>query len=74
MGGLGRSLIAFGGQLVSLRVPWASKIDAAGNQADIAKTNEKQTFSKVLEGWRVILEAWRSSGLSSWHGGRQLAG
>ena len=55
-------------------MPRASKTDAAGNQADIAKTYEYLWFSMVLEGWRVILEAWRSSGLSCWHTGWQLAG
>ena len=28
----------------------------------------------VLQDWRVILEAWRSSGLSCWQTGWQLAG
>ena len=27
-----------------------------------------------FEGWRMIREAWRSSGLSCWHTGWQLAG
>ena len=74
LGGLGSSLMAFGGHLVPLWVPQASKMDAVGNQADIAKTIENYRFSKVLEGWRVILEAWRSSGFSCWHAGWQLDG
>ena len=38
LGGLGSSWIPLGGHLVSIWVPWASKTDAVGNQADIAKT------------------------------------
>ena len=53
---------------------WASKMNAAGDQADIAKTIENNSLSLVFEVWRVILEAWRSSGLSCWHTGWQLAG
>ena len=60
-GGLGSSWIAFGDQLVPLWVPWASKLDAAGDWADITKTYENCWFSKVLEGWRGILEARRAS-------------
>ena len=51
----------------------ASKIDAAGDRADIAKTYENSKFSMVLEGWKVILEAWSSSGSSCWHTGWQKA-
>ena len=67
-------MIAFGGHLGLLWVLWTSKIDAAGNQADIAKTIEHHWFSEVLEGWRVILEAWRSSGFCFWYTGWHLAG
>ena len=49
-------------------------MDAAGHQADIAKTIENHRFSMVLVSWRVILEVWRSSGSSRWHAGWQLAG
>ena len=44
LGGLGSSLIPFGGRLVSLWVPRASKIDAVGNQADTATTCENNWF------------------------------
>ena len=54
--------------------PWASKMDAAGDHADIAKTYENRWFSMVLAGWRVIWEAWRRSWLSCWRTGWQLAG
>ena len=37
-----------------LWVPRASKMDAAGDQADIAKTYENKWFSMVLEVWRVM--------------------
>ena len=47
LGGLGSSLIAFGGQLVPLWVSRTSKIDAAGDHADIAKTYENHWFSQV---------------------------
>ena len=53
---------------------WASKTDATGDQADIAKNIEKHRFSLVWEDWRVILEAWRSFGLSCWQPGWQLPG
>ena len=39
-----------------------------------SKTIENQWFSMVLGGWRVILEAGRSSGLSRWYTGWHLAG
>ena len=39
---LGSSLTAFGGRLVSLGMPRASKRDAAGEQADIARTSENR--------------------------------
>ena len=55
-------------------MPRASKMDAAGDKADIAKTIENHWFSLVLEGWRVILEVWRSSGLGFWRTGWHLAG
>ena len=57
--GHGSSLIAFDGHLVSVWTTWASKMDAAGDQADIAKADENKWFPMVFEGWRVILEAWR---------------
>ena len=57
LGGLGSSLIASGGHLVSIWMTWASKIDAGGDQADMAKTIENREFSKVLEVWRVFLDA-----------------
>ena len=81
LGGLGSSLIAFGGHLVALWVPRASKMDAAGDQADIAKTYENHWFLVVLGGWRGIWEAWRgiwgawrSFGFGFWRTGWQLAG
>ena len=40
----------------------ASKIDAAGDQADIVKPMKTVGFSKVLEVWGVILEAWEVLG------------
>jgi len=55
-------------------VPWASKIDTTSDLADIAKTYENLWFLMVLEGWRLTLEAWRSSWLSCWLAGWQLAG
>ena len=55
-------------------MPRASKTDAAGDQADIAKTYEHNWFSMVLAGIRVIWEAWRRSWLNCWHASRQLAG
>ena len=58
---------------MSIWVPRASKMDAAGDKADIAKTIEHHQFSGVLEGWRMILGAWRSSRLSCWHTGWHLA-
>ena len=54
LGGLGSSLIACGGHLVPFWVPRASKMDAVGNQADIAKTIENNWFLMVLECWRGI--------------------
>ena len=59
---------------MSLWMPRASKMDAAGDQADIAKTNENHWFSRVWGGWRVIVEAWGSSGPRCWHTGWQKAG
>ena len=56
LGGLGRSLIPFAGHLVSLLKPRASKVDAAGNQVDTAKTYQTNLFSMVLDGWRLILK------------------
>ena len=55
-------------------MPRAFKIDAAGDQADIAKTYGNLWLSMLSQGWRVILEACRSSGLSCWYTGWQLAG
>ena len=55
-------------------MPRASKMDAAGDKADIAKTIERHEFSGVLEPWGVILEAWRSPGVGFWHTGWHLAG
>ena len=55
-------------------MPWASEMDAAGDQADIAKTYENRWFSMVLEGLKMILEVWRGSGVSCWHTGWQKAG
>ena len=55
-------------------MPWASKIDTTSDLADIAKTYEHLWFLMVLEGWRLTLEAWRSSWLSCWLAGWQLAG
>ena len=49
-------------------------MDAGGDQPDIAKTIENHWFSSVLEGWRVILEVWRSSGLGFWRTGWHPAG
>ena len=74
LGELGSSLIAFGGHFVSPWMPEASKPDAAGDQADIANTDENHRLSEVLEGWRMVLESWRGSGLDFWHTGWQLAG
>ena len=74
LGWLGSSLIAFGGHLVSLWKPWASKMDATSDKADIAKTIENHMFLMFLESWRVILEAWRSSGFCFWYTGWHLAG
>ena len=57
LGGLGSSLIAFGGHLVSIWAPRASKMDAGGPLADIAKTFENHRFSRVLRAggsfWRL---------------------
>ena len=50
LGGLGSSLIAFRGHSVSICMTWASKIDAGGDQADIAKAIQNPWFSDVLEG------------------------
>ena len=69
LGWLGSSLTPLGGHLVTLWLPGASKMNAASDQADIAKTCENHCFSMVLDGWRVIVEDWRSSGLSCWHTG-----
>ena len=75
LGELGSSLITFGGTLGSIRRTGAPKVDAAGDQADIAKTYENLWFFNVLEVWGVILEACRSSGLvSGTLNGRRLAG
>jgi hypothetical protein len=75
LGELGGSLIIFGVTLVSIWRTRASKIDAAGDQADIAKTYENHRFSMVFEVWGVILEAWRSSEFGFWHTGcRWMAG
>ena len=52
---------------MSLWMPWTSRMGAAGDQADIVKTNENQWFSFVFEVWRDILDAWGSSGLGCWH-------
>jgi hypothetical protein len=53
---------------------WASKIHAAGDQADIAETIENCWFSVLFEGGGLILEASRISELSCWHTGWQKAG
>ena len=53
---------------------WAYNMDGADHQADIAKTYENTWFYVALEGWKGILEAWRSPWLSCWHAGWQLAG
>ena len=42
--------------MVPLWVLRASKMDAVGNQADIAKTIENHRFIMVFDGWREILE------------------
>ena len=57
LGGLGSSWMPFGGHLVSIWVPRASKMGAAGDHADTAKIIENRWFSNVLELWGVILEA-----------------
>ena len=44
----------------------ASKIDAAGDQADIAKTIENYWFSMVFEGWGVDSGGLEGSWLSFW--------
>ena len=49
-------------------------MEAAGNQADIAKTYEACWFPFVLEPGEVILEAWRNPGGVFWHTGWQLGG
>ena len=74
LGGLGSCWMPIGGHSVSIWVPWASKVVAGGDQADIAKTIENHWFSMVLEGKRVILEAWRNSGLGFWGSGWHLTG
>ena len=77
LGGLGSSMIAFVGHSVSVSVPWASKIDAAGDKADIAKIIANHVFLWFFETWRVILEAWRSSRsglLAHWMASGWLAG
>ena len=56
--GLENSWITFGAHLVSVLVPWASKMEATGNQADIAKAYENCWFPCILKPWEVILEAW----------------
>ena len=53
---------------------WAFEVDAAGDQANIAKSIENYRFSLIFEGWCVLLEAWRSSGLSCRHTGWHKAG
>ena len=70
----GRSWELLDSILSSLGGPGASKMYAAGDLADIAKTHENHCFSMVLKGWRVNLEAWTSSGLSCWHTGLQKVG
>ncbi len=49
-------------------------MDAAGNQADIAKTIENCWFSMFFEVGELILEAFSISGLSFWYTGWQKAG
>ena len=51
---------------MSFWVPQASKMDTMSDLADIAKTYDNLWYLMVLEGWRLTLEAWRSSWLSSW--------
>ena len=41
---------------------WTFKIDAAGDQADMAKTIENSWFSMVFEVGGVIMKAWRALG------------
>ena len=74
LGGLGSSCMPFGGHLVSIWAPWASKVDAGGYQADIAKTIENRWFLMVLGGCRVISGARKSPGAGFWDTGRQKAG
>ena len=38
---------------MSFWVPRAAKIQTPSHQADIAKTDENQWFSLILEGWRL---------------------
>ena len=49
LGRLGSSWIAFGGHLGSIWVARASKMDAEGDKADIAKTIENNWFSGFFE-------------------------
>ncbi len=74
LGKLWSSIIALGGHLVLLWVPWASKMDAVGSQADIAKTIENHEFCYGFGRLEGDLGACRSSGLSCWHTGWQLTG
>jgi pantothenate kinase-related protein Tda10 len=48
---------------------WASKIDAAGDRADIAETIENHWFSMVFEGWGVDSGGLEGSWLSFWGDG-----
>jgi hypothetical protein len=50
-------------------VTGASKIDAAGDQADIAKTIENCWFSMLFEGWGVDSGGLDGTWLSFWGGG-----
>ena len=45
---------------------WASKIDAAGDQADMAKTIENCWFSVFFEGWAGDSGGLKCSWLSFW--------
>ena len=48
---------------------WASKLDAAGDEADIAKTIENCWFSMVFGGWGIDSGGLEGSWLTFWGGG-----